>query len=140
MISQRRYLEDRGQYLKAKAVYQHVREKLLNMGLTRTDLRELIQGQHLEGHRYVLKAPLDGIVTSQQVVLVKGVAPGHELFQIVDTSQVWVFANLPVEQIRRFKIGDHGTVVPKGRDSIDAVLSYIGPDRGKSHVNLSTSV
>lgn len=69
VISQRRYLEDRGQYLKAKAVYQHVREKLLNMGLTKTDLRELIQGQHLEGHRYVLKAPLDGIVTSQQVVL-----------------------------------------------------------------------
>jgi membrane fusion protein, heavy metal efflux system len=41
IISQRRFLEDRGQQIEAKAVYQHVREKLLNMGLSEAELQQL---------------------------------------------------------------------------------------------------
>lgn len=132
VVSERRYQEARGQYLRAKAVYQHVKEKLQNMGLTDEDLQELVQGTHLEGHRYILKSPLSGTIASQTVVLGQGVSPEQELFQIVDTSQVWVFANLPVEQVARFKTGDKGTIVPKGREPIQATLGYIAPIADKA--------
>jgi RND family efflux transporter MFP subunit len=127
IISQRRFLEDRGQQIEAQAVYQHVREKLLNMGLSEQELQQLEHGSHLEGHKYLLRAPLSGTVVSQHVVLGQGVAAGDELFEIVDTSRVWVFANLPIEQARRFEEGDQGQVLPRGGEPIIARLTYIAP-------------
>lgn len=127
IISQRRFLEDRGQQIEAQAVYQHVREKLLNMGLSQQELQQLEHGSHLEGHKYLLRAPLSGTVVSQQIVLGQGVAAGDEFFEIVDTSRVWVFANLPIEQARRFREGDEGQVLPRGGEPITARLTYIAP-------------
>ncbi|MEO6202361.1 MAG: efflux RND transporter periplasmic adaptor subunit [Nitrospirales bacterium] len=127
IISQRRFLEDRGQQIEAQAVYQHVREKLLNMGLSEQELQQLEHGSHLEGHKYILRAPLSGTVVSQHIVLGQGVAAGEEFFEIVDTSRVWVFANLPIEQARRFQEGDEGQVLPRGGEPITARLTYIAP-------------
>ncbi len=127
IISQRRFLEDRGQQIEAQAVYQHVREKLINMGLSEQELRQMEHGGHLEGHKYLLRAPLSGTVVSQHIVLGQGVAAGDEFFEIVDTSHVWVFANLPIEQARRFQEGDHGQVLPRGGEPITARLDYIAP-------------
>ncbi len=127
IISQRRFLEDRGQQIEAQAVYQHVREKLLNMGLSQQELQQLEHGSHLEGHKYLLRAPLSGTVVSQQIVLGQGVTAGDEFFEIVDTSRVWVFANLPIEQARRFQEGDEGQVLPRGGEPITARLTYIAP-------------
>ncbi len=127
VISQRRFLEDRGQQIEAQAVYQHVREKLLNMGLSPQELQQMEHGSHLEGHKYLLRAPLSGTVVNQKIVLGQGVAAGDELFEIVDTSRVWVFANLPIEQARRFQEGDLGQVLPRGGEPITARLTYIAP-------------
>lgn len=127
IVSDRRLVEERGRHLEAKARYQHVREKLLNMGLTAEDLRELERAVHEESHRYLLRSPLAGTVVKQNVVLGQGVSPGSELFEIVDTSRVWVFANLPIEYARRFAVGDRATVVPKGGEPVTAPLTYIAP-------------
>lgn len=127
IVSERRLVEERGRYLEAKARYQHVREKLLNMGLTAEELRELERVVHEESHRYLLRSPLAGTVVKQNVVLGQGVSPGSELFEIVDTSRVWVFANLPLEYARRFAVGDRATVVPNGGEPITAPLTYIAP-------------
>ena len=127
IVSQRRFLEDRGQSIEAQAVFQHVREKLLNMGLTSEELHELEHGSHLEGHTYILRAPLSGTIVHQDVVLGQGVAAEENLFKIIDTSRVWVFAELPIEQARRFKEGDQGEVVPRRGHPIQAKLAYISP-------------
>ena len=52
---------------------------------------------------------------AQNAVRGQGVAPGDELFEVVDTSQVWVFASLPIEQARKFKEGDVGNDPAQGR-------------------------
>ena len=127
IVTERRLVEERGLYLEATARHQHVREKLLNMGMTAAELRELEHGSHQEGHRYTLKSPIAGTVVAQNVVRGQGVAPGNELFEVVDTSRVWVFANLPIEQARRFKDGDLGTIAPRGGESVTAPLTYIAP-------------
>jgi membrane fusion protein, heavy metal efflux system len=127
IVTERRLVEERGLYLEATARHQHVREKLLNMGMTAAELRELEHGSHQEGHRYTLKSPIAGTVVAQNVVRGQGVAPGNELFEIVDTSRVWVFANIPIEQARRFKDGDLGTITPRGGEPITAPLTYIAP-------------
>jgi membrane fusion protein, heavy metal efflux system len=127
IVSERKLIEDKGRYLETKARYQHTREKLLNMGLSITELTELERGRHQEGHRYTLTSPIPGTVIAQHAVRGEGVAPGKELFEVVDTSRVWVFANLPIEQVRKFKEGDTGTITPKGGEPITAPLTYLAP-------------
>jgi membrane fusion protein, heavy metal efflux system len=127
IVTERRLVEEKGHYLEAQARHQHVREKLLNMGMTAGELRDLEHGSHQEGHRYTLKSPIAGTVVAQNVVRGQGVTPGNELFEIVDTSRVWVFANLPIEQARKFKEGDVGTILPKGGEPVTAPLTYLAP-------------
>lgn len=127
IVSERKFIEDKGRYLETKARYQHTREKLLNMGLSPAELTELERGRHQEGHRYTLTSPIAGTVVAQHAVRGQGVAPGKELFEVVDTSRVWVFANLPIEQARKFKEGDTGTITPKGGEPITAPLTYLAP-------------
>ncbi len=132
VVSERHYLEARAEYLTAKSELQHGREKLLNMGLSKKDLKELVEGSHAEAHRYVLRASLAGTIVEQKIVVGEGVLPGEELLEIIDTSRVWVFANLPVEQAGRFNVGDKGIIAAKGRPPVEAALSYIAPVADKS--------
>ena len=127
VVAERRLIEDRGRYIEAQARHQHVREKLLNMGMTAGELHQLEHGSHQEGHRYTLMSPIAGTVVAQNVVRGQGVAPGNELFEIVNTNRVWVFANLPIEQARKFKEGDVGTILPKGGEPVTAPLTYLAP-------------
>ncbi|MEQ1795431.1 MAG: efflux RND transporter periplasmic adaptor subunit [Nitrospira sp.] len=127
IVPERKLIEDKGRYLETHAQYLHIREKLLNMGLTPTELLPLESGQHEQRHRYTLTSPIAGTVVAQNVVRGQGVTPGSELFEVVDTSRVWVFANLPIEQARKFKEGDQGTISPKGGEPVTAPLTYLAP-------------
>ena len=127
IVSERKLIEDKGRYLETKARFQHVREKLLNMGMMADELHQLEGGSHQEGHNYTLTSPIAGTVIAQNVVRGQGVAPGNELFEIVDTSRVWIFANLPIEQARKFKEGDVGIILPKGGEPVTAPLTYLAP-------------
>ena len=126
-VSMRRFQNDRAAYLETNTIHQHVQEKLANMGITGDDLRELEQGSHVEAHRYILKASMDGTIIDQQAVLGQGISAGAELFRIADTTRVWVFANLPIEEAQYFQEGDEGTIVSQGREPITAPLTYIAP-------------
>jgi membrane fusion protein, heavy metal efflux system len=132
IVSERRLMEDRAQYLESKAINQHVTEKLQNMGLTQEELNDLLHMHDMEGHRYIIKSPLSGTISEQTVVLGQGIRTGDHLFEVVDIRQVWVFANLPIEQAQRFKEGDRGTIVAKGRAPIKAPLAYISPIADKA--------
>lgn len=127
IVTERKFIEDKGRHLETKARYQHIREKLLNMGLSIAELTALERDRHEESHRYTLTSPIAGTVIAQNVVRGQGVSPGSELFEVVDTSRVWVFANLPIEQARKFKEGDVGTILPKGGEPVTAPLTYLAP-------------
>ena len=136
IVSERRLMEDQAQYFEAQAINQHVTEKLQNMGLLKKDLNELLHSHTMEGHRYIIKAPLAGIISEQTVVLGQGVRAGDHLFEVVDIREVWVFANLPIEQAQRFKKGDRGTILAKGREAIEAPLAYIAPVADKATMTI----
>ncbi len=136
IVSERRLMEDQAQYFEAQAINQHVTEKLQNMGLLKKDLNELLHSHTMEGHRYIIKAPLAGTISEQTVVLGQGVSTGDHLFEVVDIRQVWVFANLPIEQAQRFKEGDLGTILAKGREPIEAPLAYIAPVADKATLTI----
>ncbi len=127
IVTEQKLIDAKGRYLETQARFQHVREKLLNMGIPTVELKQIEQGRHDKGHQYTLTAPIAGRLVTQNAVRGQGVAPGDELFEVVDTSRVWVFASLPIEQARNFKEGDTGTITPKGGDPMTAPLTYIAP-------------
>ncbi len=129
-------MEDQAQYFESKTINQHVTEKLQNMGLLQKDLNDLLHSHTMEGHRYIIKSPLTGIISEQSVVLGQGVSTADQLFEVVDTRQVWVFANLPIEQAQRFKEGDRGIIAAKGREPIEAPLAYIAPIADKATLTI----
>jgi len=136
IVSERRLMEDRAQYLEAKAINEHVTEKLQNMGLLEKELNALLHSHTMEGHRYIIKSPLTGTISEQTVVLGQGIKTSDQLFEVVDTRKVWVFANLPIEQTQRFTEGDRGTIFAKGREPIEAPLAYIAPVADKATLTI----
>jgi multidrug efflux pump subunit AcrA (membrane-fusion protein) len=60
IVPERKLIEDKGHYLETKARYQHVREKLLAMGISKAELAGLERGGHEEGHHYTLTSPIAG--------------------------------------------------------------------------------
>ena len=114
-------------YREAQTIHQHLKEKLANIGITGDNLRELEQGSHSEGHRHILKAPMHGTVIDQWAVLGQGITAGTDLFHIADTTHVWVFANLPIEEAQHVQEGDEGLIVSKAREPMTGQLTYIAP-------------
>jgi cobalt-zinc-cadmium efflux system membrane fusion protein len=57
--------------------------------------------------KYVLKAPIDGIISERQVNAGTEVQPGapNSLFVITDTAHLWVVADLPEQQIGKVSVG-----------------------------------
>ena len=57
--------------------------------------------------KYILRAPIDGIVSERQVNAGTEVQPGaaNSLFVITDTSHLWVVADLPEQQIGKVVAG-----------------------------------
>ena len=136
IVSERRLMEDQAQYSEAKVINQHVTEKLQNMGLLEKELNALLHSHTMAVHRYIIHSPLTGTISVQTVVLGQGVKTSDQLFEVVDTRQVWVFAHLPIEEAQRFKEGDRGTVIAKGREPIEAPLAYISPVADKATLTI----
>jgi cobalt-zinc-cadmium efflux system membrane fusion protein len=57
--------------------------------------------------KYMLRAPIDGVVSERQVNAGTEVQPGaaNSLFVITDTGHVWVVADLPEQEIGKVSVG-----------------------------------
>ena len=78
-----------------RAELAKVEEKLHRFGLSEAEIGRLRSGS---GHRTAshssLRAPLAGVVTKYDVAPGELVTPAKELFTVVDTSNVWVLADI----------------------------------------------
>lgn len=57
--------------------------------------------------KYILKAPIDGVVSERQVNIGSEVQPGtpSSLFVITNPKHLWVLVDLPEQQIEKIKVG-----------------------------------
>ncbi len=75
--------------------------RLRNLGISAAQIREIAQGNARRS--LTLSAPISGAVVKKSVVLGQRFMPGDQLYEIADTSQVWIVAkvfehDLPVLQ------------------------------------------
>jgi cobalt-zinc-cadmium efflux system membrane fusion protein len=79
---------------------------------------------------YELTAPLAGVVTKREATVGHMVDLEEMLFQIVDTSSLWVEVDVPETELRRVAVGQTVTVIVDGLDDAERMgtLSYLAPE------------
>ncbi len=60
--------------------------------------------------RTTIRAPFDGVIESEMVELGEIVAPGAQLFTMVDTRRIEVFVELPMSWYPRLRVGAAATI------------------------------
>ena len=87
-----------GEMLSLRAERQEARDRLLLLGLTEEDLKNLDRNHTIRSHVPVL-APFDGRVIARNLTKGEVVETTEKLFVIADLSQVWVTAVIPEKDI-----------------------------------------
>ncbi|MGH9531846.1 MAG: efflux RND transporter periplasmic adaptor subunit, partial [Terriglobales bacterium] len=101
-----------------EAELARVEEKLHRFGLTEeqvTTLRAAPEGEHRTASHNILRAPFSGVITKYDVSRGELVTREKELFTIVDTSSVWVLADVYEKDIGE---------VPRTGECLVSVTSY----------------
>lgn len=84
-------------------------EKLHRFGLTDADIERLQTEREHQFHRTashnVLRAPFDGVIITYDVAEGEVVGPDRGLFTLVDTSTVWVLADVYEKDLAAVRVG-----------------------------------
>jgi len=102
-------------------------QKLLTLGMTRSEIETLShQEEHVFTH-YDLKAPVSGVVISKHITSGEAVKADDDIFLIADLSNVWVNIAVPEADLGAVRLGQKVSVVLENLGLKGAgTLSYIG--------------
>lgn len=88
-------------------------ERLRFLGLP-AELAQRFGSQTATANLIPIRSPMDGVIVDRQVVPGEVVNPARTLFQIADTSQMWLSLNIPLEDARLLSIGQSVRFRPDG--------------------------
>lgn len=79
---------------------------------------------------YELTAPIAGVITKREATIGRMVDLEEMLFEIVDTSSLWVEVDVPETELQRISVGQPVTVIVEGLDDVERMgtLSYLAPE------------
>jgi membrane fusion protein, heavy metal efflux system len=83
---------------------QRLAEHLRLLGIPEQDVQRLNPNE-TTANLLPLKAPMDGIIVARQVVAGEVVDTSRVLFQLADTSQMWLMLNVSVEDAGKLSLG-----------------------------------
>jgi multidrug efflux pump subunit AcrA (membrane-fusion protein) len=149
VVAGRQVIEAEAAYEKAQVRVLAAQQAIANLGLT-VDLdslsalpheEQLHKLRHLgieevigsEGEsKFVtanllpIRSPMDGVIAAREVVAGEVVDTSRVLFQVADTSQMWVTLNVPLEEVKWLSLGLPVRFQPDGSgEAVDGKLSWI---------------
>lgn len=116
IISERQRLETRRERDEARAELAALRASLGVVGANR-------------GAEYTLRAPIAGVVTARAGSVGAFVETDAVLFEVVDTSKIWVELDIPEDDVARVATGQHVIVTTSalGDRLFEGTLAYVAP-------------
>ena len=100
-------------------------ERLRLLGLPES-VAEHLSPDETTANLLPLKAPMDGIIVARQVVAGEVVDASRVLFQLADTSRMWLTLNVSVEDAGKLALGQPVRFRPDGsRDEVSGKLVWI---------------
>jgi len=137
-ISQKEFELREAEYQQAQAAVkskqaelEQVEEKLHRLGVTDDDLKELVAAgprTHRKASPDLMRAPFAGVVTKYDIAPGELMVPEREVFTVVDTSVVWVLADIFERDLGKVRVGQIARVkVPAYPDEVfTGKITYIG--------------
>jgi cobalt-zinc-cadmium efflux system membrane fusion protein len=100
-------------------------ERLRLLGLPES-VAEHLSPDETTANLLPVKAPMDGIIVARQVVAGEMVDASRVLFQLADTSRMWLTLNVSVEDASKLALGQPVRFRPDGsRDEVNGKLAWI---------------
>jgi cobalt-zinc-cadmium efflux system membrane fusion protein len=114
-----------------QAEMEQVEEKLHRLGLSDDDLKDMVAAgprTHRKASPDLMRAPFAGVVTKYDIAPGELMVPEREVFTVVDTSVVWVLADIYEKDLGKVRVGQIARVkVPAYPDEIfTGKITYIG--------------
>ncbi len=135
LILEREYLLAKAQYEKLgkasnyESILKGAEKKLLLYGLTKDQIANLSETESLHSHITFL-SPTSGIIKKIEVEEGQYVSEGTLLYQIENTCQLWVEAELYPAEVNYVKVGDKIKVQVNGleRQQREATVNFLSPE------------
>ena len=100
-------------------------ERLRFLGLP-AELAQRFDSQTATANLIPIRSPMDGVIVDRQVVPGEVVNPSRTLFQVADTSQMWLSLNIPLEEARFLSIAQPVRFRPDGSPhEVTGTLTWI---------------
>ena len=114
-----------------QAEMERVEEKLHRLGVSDDDLKDLVSAgprTHRKSSPDLMRAPFAGVVTKYDVAPGELLGPEREVFTVVDTSVVWVLADIYERDLGKVREGLTARVkVPAYPDKVfTGKITYVG--------------
>ncbi len=135
LILEREYLLTKAQYEKLgkgsnyESILKSAEKKLLLYGLTKDQVANLSETESLHS-RITFLSPASGIIKKIGVEEGQYVSEGTLLYQIENTSQLWVEAELYPTEVNYVKVGDKVKIQINGleRQQGEAIVNFLSPE------------
>jgi len=149
VVAGRKVIEAEAAYEKAQIRVLAAQQALSNLGLT-VDLeplralpheeqldelrllgvKDVVQNENIQGpvtaNLLPIRSPMDGVIVAREIVAGEVVDTSRVLFQIADTSQMWVTLNVPLEHADQLSLGLPVRFQPDGGgNEVTGKLSWI---------------
>jgi cobalt-zinc-cadmium efflux system membrane fusion protein len=108
--AQQDYLASRQALSEAEIAHRNVEQKLLALGLTHAAITRGDDGGSDSLTRYVIRAPIDGVVIEKHLALGEAVKEDASIFTIADLSSVWAEITIYPKDLGSVKLGQKVTV------------------------------
>lgn len=104
---------------------REVLDRLRFLGLP-LDLASQLESQTATANLIPIRSPMDGVIVDRQVVAGEVVDPAQTLFQVADSSRMWLMLSIPLEEATLLSVGQSVRFVPNGsQDEVSGTLSWI---------------
>ena len=126
--SEKDYLASRQALVEEEINLQTVKQKLLALGLSQTDLDTVSDKTDRSLTRYEVRALFDGMVIEKHISVGESVKEDADIFVLADLSNVWVEVTVYTKDLNVVKIGQTVTVKSEALGlKADGTLTYLGP-------------
>src|SRR3972149_6156147 len=126
--SEKDYLASKQALVEEEINLQTVKQKLLALGLSQTDLDKVSDKTDRSLTRYEVRALFDGMVIEKHISVGESVKEDADIFVLADLSNVWVEVTVYTKDLNVVKVGQTVTVKSEALGlKADGTLTYLGP-------------
>jgi len=126
--SEQEYLSAKKDLAEAEITLSSNRQRLIFLGLSPTDLKQLSSEPMTMLTRLVVRSPFSGDIINKNIVLGEVLDGTTPIFTVADLNSVWIDLDLYLDDAGKINQGDRVTIpIPAMEESITAVIAYVAP-------------